>query len=356
VNGVIFERILVIEVPSAQQGALHLHVDIDTLLNFFIYVLKARDMPIDNFFNRDIVSIKDFSRQDLEFIFNCTDRVSALGQNQKTELGKGRTLGYIFYEPSTRTRMSFEAAMASLGGSSIGIFDSKSSSVEKGESLADTIRIMDLYSDVIVLRHPLDGSSRFAAELSENPLINAGSGSEEHPTQAMLDLYTILKEKGRIDGLSIGIVGDLKYGRTVYSLIYGLANYNVDVHLISPPTLTIRKESIYDMEKKKLKMYEHYELEDKILTKLDVIYVTRIQKERFPDLQEYEKVKGTYTIDSNTLLKTKPDVSIMHPMPRMQEISHSVDNTKNAVYFKQAAYGKKLRAALLALVLNENAV
>jgi len=356
VNGVIFERILVIEVPSAQQGALHLHVDIDTLLNFFIYVLKARDMPIDNFFNRDIVSIKDFSRQDLEFIFNCTDRVSALGQNQKTELGKGRTLGYIFYEPSTRTRMSFEAAMASLGGSSIGIFDSKSSSVEKGESLADTIRIMDLYSDVIVLRHPLDGSSRFAAELSENPLINAGSGSEEHPTQAMLDLYTILKEKGRIDGLSIGIVGDLKYGRTVYSLIYGLANYNVDVHLISPPTLTIRKESIYDMEKKKLKMYEHYELEDKILTKLDVIYVTRIQKERFPDLQEYEKVKGTYTIDSNTLLKTKPDVSIMHPMPRMQEISHSVDNTKNAVYFRQAAYGKVLRAALLALVLNENAI
>jgi len=313
-------------------------------------------MPIENFFNRDIVSIKDFSRQDLEFIFNCTDRVSGLRQNQKTELGKGRTLGYIFYEPSTRTRMSFEAAMASLGGISIGIFDSKSSSVEKGESLADTIRIMDLYSDVIVLRHPLDGSSRFAAELSENHVINAGSGSEEHPTQAMLDLYTILKEKGRIDGLSVGIVGDLKYGRTVYSLLYGLANYNVDVHLISPPTLTIRKESIYDIEKQKLKMYEHYELEDKILTKLDVIYVTRIQKERFPDLQEYEKVKGTYSIDSNTLRKTKADVSIMHPMPRMQEISHSVDNTKNAVYFKQAAYGKKLRAALLALVLNENAV
>lgn len=313
-------------------------------------------MPIEKFFNRDIVSIKDFSRHDLEFIFNCTDRVSALGQNEKTELGKGRTLGYIFYEPSTRTRMSFEAAMASLGGSSIGIFDSKSSSVEKGESLADTIRIMDLYSDVIVLRHPLDGSSRFAAELSENPLINAGSGSEEHPTQAMLDLYTILKEKGKIDGLRIGIVGDLKYGRTVYSLLYGLANYDVDIHLISPPTLSIRKESIYDIEKKKLKIYEHYELEDSILTKLDVIYVTRIQKERFPDPQEYEKVKGTYTIDSNTLRKTKPDVSVMHPMPRMQEISHSVDYTKNAIYFKQAAYGKELRAALLALVLNENAV
>ena len=316
--------------------------------------MKPRDMPSDHFFNRDIVSIKDFTRQDLEFIFGYTDRVSELRPNEKAELGKGRTLGYIFYEPSTRTRMSFEAAMASLGGSSIGIFDSKSSSVEKGESLADTIRIMDLYSDVIVLRHPLDGSSRFAAELSKNPLINAGSGSEEHPTQAMLDLFTILKEKNKIDGLRIGIVGDLKYGRTVYSLLYGLANYNVNIHLISPPTLSIRKESIYDVEKKELKIFEHEELDDNILTKLDVIYVTRIQKERFPDPQEYEKVKGTYTVDSNTLRKAKPDVSIMHPMPRMQEISHSIDNTKNAIYFKQAAYGKELRAALLALVLNEN--
>jgi aspartate carbamoyltransferase catalytic subunit len=252
--------------------------------------------------------------------------------------------------------MSFEAAMASLGGSSIGIFDSKSSSVEKGESLADTIRIMDLYSDVIVLRHPLDGSSRFAAELSKNPLINAGSGSEEHPTQAMLDLYTILKEKNKIDGLTIGIVGDLKYGRTVYSLLYGLANYKVNIHLISPPTLSIRKESIYDVEKKEMKIFEHEELDDNILTELDVLYVTRIQKERFPDPQEYEKVKGTYTVDSNTLRKAKPDVSVMHPMPRMQEISHSIDNTKNAIYFKQAAFGKELRAALLALVLNENPI
>lgn len=310
-------------------------------------------MPSEYFFDRDIVSIKDFSRHDLEFIFSCTDRVSTLTQKEKTELGKGRTLGYVFYEPSTRTRMSFESAMASLGGSSIGIFDPKSSSVEKGESLADTIRIMDLYSDVIVLRHPLDGSSRFAAELSKNPVINAGSGSEEHPTQAMLDLYTILKEKNKIDGLKIGIIGDLKYGRTVYSLLYGLANYNVDVHLISPPTLSIRKESIYDIEKKKLKIYEHDELDDSTLTKLDVIYVTRIQKERFPDPQEYEKVKGTYAIDINTISKAKTDVSIMHPMPRMQEISHSIDNTKSAIYFKQAAYGKELRAALLALILNE---
>lgn len=312
-------------------------------------------MPTNHFYNRDIVSIKDFSQQDLEYIFSTTDKINDLKPNEKSELGKGRTLGYIFYEPSTRTRMSFEAAMASLGGSSIGIFDPKSSSIEKGESLADTIRTMDLYSDVIVLRHPLDGSSRFAGELSKNPIINAGSGSEEHPTQAMLDLYTIIKEKKKIDGLAISIVGDLKYGRTVYSLLYGLANYKVDVHLVSPPTLSIRKESIYDIANK-LNIYEHSQLDDELLSKLDVIYVTRIQRERFPDLQEYEKVKGTYTINSETLAKSKSDVSIMHPMPRMEEISHSIDNTKNAIYFKQAAYGKELRAALLTLILNENIV
>ncbi len=312
-------------------------------------------MPTNHFYNRDIVSIKDFSQQDLEYIFSTTDKINGLKPNEKSELGKGRTLGYIFYEPSTRTRMSFEAAMASLGGSSIGIFDPKSSSIEKGESLADTIRTMDLYSDVIVLRHPLDGSSRFAGELSKNPIINAGSGSEEHPTQAMLDLYTIIKEKKKIDGLSISIVGDLKYGRTVYSLLYGLANYKVDVHLVSPPTLSIRKESIYDIANK-LNIYEYSQLDDELLSKLDVIYVTRIQRERFPDLQEYEKVKGTYTINSETLAKSKSDVSIMHPMPRIEEISHSIDNTKNAIYFKQAAYGKELRAALLTLILNENIV
>jgi aspartate carbamoyltransferase catalytic subunit len=312
-------------------------------------------MSNNHLYNRDIISIKDFSKQDLEFVFYSTDIISSLRPNEKSELGKGRTLGYIFYEPSTRTRMSFESAMASLGGSSIGIFDPKSSSIEKGESLADTIRIIDLYSDVIVLRHPLDGSSRFASELSNNPIINAGSGSEEHPTQAMLDLYTIIKEKKKIDGLTIGIIGDLKYGRTVYSLLYGLANYNVDIHLISPSILCIRKESIYDV-RNNLKIYEHSQLDDDILSKLDIIYVTRIQRERFPDIQEYEKVKGTYTIDTNTLTKAKSDVSIMHPMPRTEEISHSIDGTKNAIYFKQAAYGKELRAALLALVLNENPI
>jgi aspartate carbamoyltransferase catalytic subunit len=308
-------------------------------------------MP-NHFYDRDIVSIKDFSKVDLEYIFSATDKIRTMKPGERGELGRGRTLGYIFYEPSTRTRMSFEAAMASLGGSFIGISELKSSSVEKGESLADTIRIIDLYSDVIILRHPMDGSSRFAAELSTNPIINAGSGSEEHPTQALLDLYTILKEKGRIDGLSIAIVGDLKYGRTVYSLLYGLANYRVDVHLVSPPSLAVRKESIYEVQGK-LKIKEHNNLDD-VLAHADVLYVTRIQRERFPDVQEYEKVKGSYTIDSSTLEKSKQDVTVMHPLPRLDEISHSIDHTKNAAYFKQAAYGKELRAALLALMLNES--
>lgn len=310
-------------------------------------------MARNHYYDRDVISIRDFTREELEFLFRFTDRISNLSRTERSGLGKGMTLGSIYYEPSTRTRMSFEAAMSSIGGNSIGIADPKSSSIEKGESLSDTIRIMDLYSDVLVLRHPLDGSGRFASELSKNPVINAGSGSEEHPTQAMLDLYTIYKEKGRIDGLRIGIIGDLKYGRTIYSLVYGLANYDVDIRLISPPTLSIRKESIYGMEKK-LKMHEYSNIPEGILSTLDVIYVTRIQKERFPDIQEYEKVKGTYTIDQTTLDKSKTDVSIMHPLPRLDEISHSIDNTINATYFRQAANGKEIRAALLALITNED--
>lgn len=310
-------------------------------------------MATNHYFGRDVVSIRDFTRDELEYLFSFTDKISNLSRTERSELGKGRTLGSIYYEPSTRTRMSFEAAISSIGGSSIGIADPKSSSIEKGESLSDTIRIMDLYSDVLVLRHPLDGSGRFASELSKNPVINAGSGSEEHPTQAMLDLYTIYKEKGKIDGLRIGIIGDLKYGRTIYSLVYGLANYNVDIRLISPPTLSIRRESIYGVENK-LKIHEYNDIPEDILSTLDVIYVTRIQKERFPDIQEYEKVKGTYTIDQTTIDRSKSDVSIMHPLPRLDEISHSIDNTNNATYFRQAANGKEIRAALLALIINEH--
>ena len=304
------------------------------------------------FFQKDIISIRDFDREKFDTIFDATDKIIAMGPLERRELARGKTLGYLFFEPSTSTRLSFEAAMASLGGTSIGIADASLSSTKKGESLADTVRIMSLYSDVLVLRHQLDGSSRFAAEISTKPLINAGSGTEEHPTQAILDLYTIRKEKKKIDGLKIGIAGDLKYGRTVYSLLYALGNYKVDVHLISPPALKIRADSTYEIQKR-LPFKESTDLEEN-LDEFDVLYVTRIQKERFADAEEYAKVKGSYKIGLDMLKKMKEDAIIMHPLPRLDEISPDVDSTRYAKYFTQAKYGKDTRAALLALILNEN--
>jgi aspartate carbamoyltransferase catalytic subunit len=271
---------------------------------------------------------------------------------QRREICKGKTLGYLFYEPSTRTRLSFDSAMASIGGNSLGISNISSSSTQKGESLADTVKIMSIYSDILVLRHTLDGSSRFASEISEKPVINAGSGTEEHPTQAIQDLFTIKKEKKKIDGLKIGIVGDLKYGRTVYSLLYGLGNYDVDVRLISPESLRIRSDSTYEI-KKNLDFTESTQLEDHI-DELDVLYVTRIQKERFPDEEEYLKLKGSYVVGLDIVKQMKDDSVILHPLPRIDEISTEVDKTKNAKYFQQAEYGKHTRAALLGLTLNEN--
>lgn len=309
-------------------------------------------MTDNKFFKRSIVSIRDFTVDDFTYLFDLTDRIQTLTTSERGEIAKGLILGYIFYEYSTRTRLSFESAMASIGGRSLGISDIDSSSIMKGESYADTIKTISLYSDVVLIRHPSDGSSRYASEISDKPVINGGSGSEEHPTQAMLDVYTIFKEKKRVDGLSIGIIGDLKYGRTVYSLIYALSNYDVDIHLVSPSMLKIRNESIYDIANN-VKMSHHTELTDDLLKELDVMYVTRIQRERFPDLQEYKKIQGLYTIDEHVLKRSKSDVSILHPLPRVDEISSSIDNTKNAVYFKQASYGKELRSALLSALLHE---
>ena len=307
---------------------------------------------MNEFYQKDIISIKDFDKEQLETVFSYTDKILQLDPIQRREICKGKTLGYLFYEPSTRTRLSFDSAMASIGGNSLGISDVSSSSTQKGESLADTVKIMSIYSDVLVLRHTLDGSSRFAAEVSEKPVINAGSGTEEHPTQAIQDLYTIKKEKGKIDGLKIGIVGDLKYGRTVYSLLYGLGNYDVDVRLISPESLRIRSDSTYEI-KKRLDFSESTNIEEHI-DDVDVLYVTRIQKERFPDEEEYLKVKGSYVVGLDLLNQMKDDCIILHPLPRIDEISTDVDKTKNAKYFEQAEYGKYTRAALLGLTLNEN--
>ena len=307
---------------------------------------------MNRFYQKDIISIKDVDKSQLEDIFTATKKMMALDPVERREICRGRTLGYLFYEPSTRTRLSFESAMASIGGNSLGISNTASSSAQKGESLADTVRMMSMYSDVLVLRHALDGSSRFAAETSEKPVINGGSGTEEHPTQAIQDMFTIRQEKKKIDGLKIGIAGDLKYGRTVYSLLYGLGNYDVDVHLISPESLRIRADSTYEI-KKRLSFSESTDIEE-IIDDVDVLYVTRIQKERFPDEEEYLKVRGSYVVGLDMVKKMKEDAIILHPLPRIDEISADVDSTKNAKYFAQAEYGKYTRAALLGLLLNED--
>ena len=307
---------------------------------------------MNEFYKKNIISVRNLDKQKLELIFDATDKIIDMSQDKRREIARGKTLGYLFFEPSTRTRLSFESAMALLGGTSVGIADAASSSIHKGETLGDTVKVISSYCDVLVLRHSLDGSSRFAAEISNKPVINAGSGTEEHPTQTIQDLYTIKKEKKKIDGLKIGIVGDLKYGRTVYSLLYGLRNYDVDVHLISPESLRIRSDSTYDI-KNELSYTESSNI-DEYIEDLDVLYVTRIQKERFPDEEEYAKVKGSYVIGSDMVKKMKDDAIILHPLPRIDEISADVDNTKHAKYFEQVEYGKYTRAALLGLILNEN--
>tara|TARA_B110000008_G_scaffold261563_1_gene283059 strand:+ start:575 stop:1492 length:918 start_codon:yes stop_codon:yes gene_type:complete len=304
---------------------------------------------MNNFSQNGIISIHDLSKDDLEKIYSKTNEIMEMKAEQRQEIARGKTLGYLFFEPSTRTTLSFQSAMALIGGTSFGIADATSSSIKKGESLADTVKIMSGYADVIVLRHSLDGASKFAAEISTKPVINAGSGTTEHPTQAILDLYTIKKELGKIDGKNIGIVGDLKYGRTVYSLLYGLSNYDVNVHLISPESLKIRTDFTYNL-KGNLSYTESEDL-DEYIEDLDVLYVTRIQKERFPDEEEYLKVKGSYIIGQDVVNKMKKDAILLHPLPRLDEISTDVDFTKQARYFQQAEYGKFTRAAILSLLL-----
>jgi aspartate carbamoyltransferase catalytic subunit len=307
-------------------------------------------MMVNPFRNRDVVSIKDFSKDDLLYLFSMADKIENLSEKERAHLLEGKILGYLFFEPSTRTRLSFEAAMLWLGGKCLGFAEPRTSSVEKGENLADTVRTVENYVDVIVIRHYRDGAAKFAAEVSNKPVINGGSGTEEHPTQAMTDLYTIIKEKGDIDGLKIGILGDLKYGRTVYSLLYALSLFNVKIKLISHPMLRVRREIFFDLEKK-ISLSEHDNVEE-VLPELDVLYVTRVQKERFPDLAEYEKVRSSYVVNLKILQKAKEDLIILHPLPRVDEISYEVDNSRYAKYFKQTLYGKRLRAALLASILD----
>lgn len=300
------------------------------------------------FENRDIISIKDFSLEDIDHIFKVAKTMEPLATKGSSML-KGKILATLFFEVSTRTRLSFEAAMHKLGGSTIGFAEAEMASVKKGENLADTVRTVESYADVIAIRHPLEGAARVAAEFAKVPIINGGSGSEEHPTQALLDLYTMKKEKGKIDGLKIALVGDLRYGRTVHSLAYVLSLYNIELFLISPDTLRMRREVLQTI-KGKIPVTEKTNLE-KIIPLVDVLYVTRIQKERFPDPAEYAKVKGSYRIDLEALKEAKKDLTILHPLPRVDEIAPEVDSTPYARYFQQVWNGIVVRMALLALIL-----
>ena len=300
------------------------------------------------FQGRDIISIEDFSRDEIDYILRKSREMEPLA-SQSSDMLKGKILATLFFEPSTRTRLSFEAAMHKLGGSAIGFADAEIASVKKGENLADTLRTVENYADIIALRHPLDGAAKLAAEFSNVPILNGGSGSEEHPTQALMDLFTMQKEKGTIDGLKIALVGDLRYGRTVHSLAYALSLYDIELHLISPESLRMR-HSVLRTIKDKISVREDVNLE-KIIPQIDVLYVTRIQRERFPDAAEYAKVRGTYKVDLRTLKSAKKDMIILHPLPRVDEIAAEVDSTPQARYFKQVWNGIVVRMALLALVL-----
>jgi aspartate carbamoyltransferase catalytic subunit len=301
-----------------------------------------------DFKGRDIVSIQDFSREEINYILEKSQAMEPLA-TKGSDMLKGKILATLFFEPSTRTRLSFEAAMLKLGGSTIGFADAEIASVRKGENLADTIRTVENYANVIALRHPLEGAAKLAAEFSKVPILNGGTGAEEHPTQALMDLYTIKKEKEKIDGLKIALLGDLRYGRTVHSLAYALSLYDIKLYLISPESLRMRREVIRAV-KNRISIFEDKSLEQ-IIPQIDVLYVTRIQKERFPDPAEYVKVKGIYRISLETLRNARKDLILLHPLPRLDEIAPEVDSKPQARYFQQVWNGIVVRMALLALVL-----
>lgn len=300
--------------------------------------------------NKSIVSIDDLSDEDLNEIFKVSEEmVTVLDKSKGTGIMNSKIMATLFYEPSTRTRLSFESAMERLGGSVISVSEVTSSSVAKGESLADTIRMAEAYSDIIVIRHPLEGAARLASKFSSKPVINAGDGSGQHPTQTILDLFTIQREYGEIDGLNISLVGDLKYGRTVHSLILALSRFDVNVSLVSPPSLRIPEHIISRLPKDmSVKTFEN--LND-VVEDSDVMYVTRIQKERFTDQNEYMSVIGSYSIDKELVERMKEKAIIMHPLPRIDEIKPEVDYLPQARYFKQASYGVPVRMALISMIL-----
>lgn len=295
-------------------------------------------------FSEGIISAKQFDREDIEYILKKGKEMIKI---KNSNLLQGKILATLFFEPSTRTRLSFESAMYRLGGSVIGFHSGDVSSIKKGESIADTIRTVENYCDCIVMRHSLEGAATLAAKFAKIPIINAGSGSGEHPTQALLDLLTISEEVGALDGLNIGLMGDLKYGRTIHSLSILLSNFDINIYFISPLELKMRNRDRDFLQQRHVK-YKEITNYRKILNILDVLYMTRIQKERFIDLEEYEKIKGIYIFQQEDLKGTKDNFRLLHPLPRITEISAGVDSSEKAIYFKQTYYGIPMRKALLA--------
>ena len=305
------------------------------------------------FYGRDILSVKQFDRGDLEMIFGVAHEMEEMVRRVGSfDLLKGKILASLFYEPSTRTSSSFTSAMERLGGSVIPINEVRYSSVSKGESLPDTVRTLEAYADVIVLRHPETGSAALAAKYARKPIINAGDGIGEHPTQALLDLFTIREELGDVEGLTVTMLGDLKYGRTVHSLARLLTLYNVRLNYVSPEILRMPEEVMAEVGEKGILQTEYRELAP-VLADTDVLYVTRVQKERFASEDEYEQVKGAYVIDRQTMLDAKEKMILMHPLPRITEIAMEVDDDPRAAYFRQMEYGLYIRMALLAMVLGK---
>lgn len=315
--------------------------------------LPFGDQRTAPWYGKSILSVKQFSRDDLTYIFEVAHEMRTMVERVGAfDLLKGKILANLFYEPSTRTASSFTAAMERLGGSVIPINEVKYSSVAKGESLPDTVRSLECYSDVVVLRHPEVGASALAAEYARKPIINAGDGIGEHPTQALLDLFTIIEERGNPDGLTVTMLGDLKYGRTVHSLSRLLSLYDIKLNFVAPEILSMPPEILEELQQSGIP-FQAYTSLDEPLPETDVLYVTRVQKERFDNPEEYEEAKGTYIITPETLEDAKEEMIIMHPLPRVGEISMTLDDDPRAAYFRQMEYGMYVRMALLAMVLGK---
>jgi aspartate carbamoyltransferase catalytic subunit len=300
--------------------------------------------------NKDVLRADQFSVDEIGLILETArGYAAALGRGEILDRMRGKILSTLFFEPSTRTRLSFEAAMHRLGGRVISVAEAKSSSAAKGESLRDTIKTVEGYADVIVLRHPQIGAAEEAARATERPVINAGDGAGQHPTQSLLDLYTILEEQGHVDGLTVALVGDLKHGRTVHSLADLLANYEVSFDLVAPDALRMPAEIVERLRARGRAATETADLA-KAIPDADVVYMTRIQCERFEDPSDYDRLKGTFVLTREALRSAKPSLSIMHPLPRVDEIATDVDGLPGAAYFRQAANGVPVRMALLSLL------